>query len=667
MNGPPVTRAGRHLDALLKNLFYCPACATWRTQKAAQATLRRAQRSSSRRHASTLSSHTAVNAQKRIAPRYQALYDALGDVRKKASAQVNLSRLQLALQGLESETPTTRVAILGLNVQDTARRLVRLLLADALEDEASWERELLVGNEDLSQGLVIRFGQPPNPSLQRPRLSIPVLYIPSSVLERNNMEILVSSISGLKPGELLQGAQTVPADAFLSPSIGTPTAFNGRQTTISQPVHNTLLVTKGMDQLLSAAELLASTDFAAIEDRNAVRLAVNLEDIKANDSEQVLILDVAKAEQGLAAIRRSVSEATTYEHKWVDSGMPAMSTWLTVVSAARSDGPIPKAVKDLISGLLTNALRNLEAQAALEAQSNAAKSLSMAARRNLDEAIEAFSRNAHEELQAGLAAAWSSRNWRKLAWYKLFWRVDDVGLIITDLVTNAWLPQTERAVFELCGRLSQAGISPMEAVPSQQQHEAFPTTEPRADGVAQTTPSVLLAHADLATQTPLHAVVTNKAGVAEIQMIPSPQPVPLSSSIATTRSRHLESAITDLTATAQQIVLKTVSITGLTAGLSALTYISLTPGSLYEAGTIVALGTAFALRRMQTDWLKATKALEGGLYEEGRDLIRRIVVRMRELVENASRVVEDELEVRSRKEAQDAITRARDELDRLEK
>ncbi|KIW99377.1 uncharacterized protein Z518_11365 [Rhinocladiella mackenziei CBS 650.93] len=653
------------LDALLDALFYCPSCTAWRTTKPLQSSLRRAFRSA-RQSASTLSSGTAVNATKNIPTRYKALYEALGDVRKKASAQVNLSRLQLALQGLEFEIPTTRVAVLGLNVPETARRIVRLLLADALKDESQWERQLLKQDSDFSQGLVIRYGQPPNPNLPQARNPIPVLYVPSEILERNNIEILVSAVSGPRTGELLQAAQAVTSDAFLSPSIGTPTAANGRQTTISQPVHSSLLVTNGLDELLIAAELLASTNFAAGEDRKSVRLVANLEGIEGEAPGQVLIVNVAKAEEGLAAIRRSVGEATSYEHKWIDSGMPLLSSWLTLASASRSEGPIPTPVRMLISSLLTNASRNLQAQAALEARSQAERSLSLATRANLEASIEEFSRKAHLELQSGLASAWSSRNWRKLAWYKLFWRVDDVGLIITDLVTNAWLPHTERAVYELSGRLSQAGILPMDLISTYRQSEGIGTTRTTVDRVAEAIP-VVQAQAEMATDPPMQPVVTNAAGTVEATMAAVGRSIPLSTSISMTRSRQIDRAIMNLTSTAQQIVLKTLSLTGLSAGLSALTYVSITPGSLYEAGTIVAVGTAYALWRMQGDWLKATKALEDGLYEEGRTVIQKIVGRMTELIEKGSRVIEDEVEVRSRQEAENAVMKAREELDRLEK
>jgi hypothetical protein len=552
---------------------------------------------------------------------------------------VSQSRLQLAQQALETERPKIRVAVLGLNVQDTARRIVRLLLADALESEQGWESQLLQSSAS-GEGVLIRYGDTPNPNLPPTRTSMPILNIPASVLERSNVEILVSSLS--PPAALGQesNGQTVPADTFLAPAIGTPTAASGRQTMISQPVHSTLVVLRGLDELLSLAELLASTRFGSAEDRASIRVAMEQSGTLPLTPGQIILLDAKNAEDGLAAIRRSIDEATTYEHKWVSSGMPALSTWLSHV--ADPSGPIPMAVRILISSLLSATSSSLQEYAKLD-QMPASSKLSLASRTNLESSIDEFSRNAHSELQSGLSSAWSSRNWRKLAWYKLFWRVDDVGLIISDLINNAWLPRTERAVYELSGRLSQAGISPV---------DVNPTTSPPILPVAEIATSNLSPHplpvlqAQLsvasAEQTPTQPMIINAAGFPSISMIPTPQPTPLSASISITRTSQISNAITSLSHTAQQLVFRTLSITGFSGGLSALTYVSLTPGSLYEAGTIVALGTAFALYRMQGSWQRATKDLEDSLFNEGRKAIQRVAGSMRELVEVSGKGVDEE-------------------------
>ena len=63
-----------------------------------------------RRRISNIAPVTAVNAQKNIPLEYKELHDALKDLESSAGVYVNLSQLQLALQGLESRDAVTRVA-----------------------------------------------------------------------------------------------------------------------------------------------------------------------------------------------------------------------------------------------------------------------------------------------------------------------------------------------------------------------------------------------------------------------------------------------------------------------------------------------------------------------------------------------------------------------------
>ena len=642
------------LDKVLDRLLFCPSCSTWRVPKRLPS-----QRVSQPRAASTLSSTTAINASKNVPTSLRPLHAALGELRRKAPAHISLSRLQLAEQGLESETPKIRIAVLGLNVQDTARKVVRLLLADALESEQAWEKELLQKDAD-GRGVLIRYGEMPNPNLPPTRTSIPVLNIPARVLEKANVEILVSSISSTLSTETNGNGRYIPPDMFLSPTIGTPTAATGRETMITQPVHSTLVVTKGLDELMSLSELLASTKFLSSDDRESIRVAMEQHGVRLPPDGQIILLDTQSAEEGLTAIRRSIEEATTFEHKWTDSGMPALATWLAQVS--EKSGPIPDPVYKLISSLLAATSSSVQAYARLEQITVESTRLSLATSTNLESSIEEFSRNAHVELQSGLASAWSSRNWRKLAWYKLFWRVDDVGLIVSDLINSAWLPRTEKAVYELSGRLAQAGVSPVGFLP------ALPSTpavvEPTVSSPATDALPILQAQARIATSPTVQPVITtNATGSATISMASTTQPIPLSASISATRSNQINRAIADLTFTAQQLVFRTLSITGLSAGLSGLTYISLTPGSLYEAGTIVAAGTVFALYRMQGSWQTATKGLEDGLFDEGRKTIQRIVERMKELV--ALKARRNEGQDRTVVEAMEAVEKARVEFERV--
>lgn len=424
---------------------------------------------------------------------------------------------------------------------------------------------------------------------------------------------------------------------------------------ISQPVHQALVVAKGLEELFQVAELLASTDFASEEDKECIRVAMQHTGVKTEG--KAMTVDVDKATRGLDAIRKSLTEATTYEHQWVDSGMPNLMKWLTI--ASKTEGRIPTQISALLSSIIQSASASLDAQAKRETSE---QNLERSVITNLDTTIDDFSRNAHQELQSGLASAWSSRNWRKLAWYKLFWRVDDVGLIVTDLITNAWLPRTERAVYELSGRLAQAGISPMDMIASPAAPGQMPT-EKQSLPATQQLP--LLQAQAASSETPIEPVITNEGGTASVAMQPAPQLMPLSSSISAIRAAQISQAIDSLSSQAQQLVLRTLSVTGLSAGLSGLTYLSITPGSFYEAGTIVAVGTAFALWQMQGGWLRATKQMENNLFNEGRNTIKRIVGRMRQLVNQKAQPTVDQAEEQRWRAARASVDKVKVELEQL--
>lgn len=102
------------------------------------------------RHATNLASRTAINPPSNVPAENQQLYASLDRLKDIASDYVNQSRLQLALRGLETSRPTVRIGLLGLG-QDgdvAARKLARVLLADALGDEGQWEKMLKQPSQD---------------------------------------------------------------------------------------------------------------------------------------------------------------------------------------------------------------------------------------------------------------------------------------------------------------------------------------------------------------------------------------------------------------------------------------------------------------------------------------------------------------------------------------
>jgi chemotaxis protein histidine kinase CheA len=512
---------------------------------------------------------------------------------------------------------------------------------------------------------VIRYGRPRNEALQSPKSALPVLLIPSPVLQNLNMEILISSVNA--PASTVKSTGNVPSDALVSPFITIPAATDGRQSVISQPVHRTLLVMSGLDQLLSVAELLARTRFASETEKKLVDVVVDTTgEMKTSDLKTIAVSTV-KAEEGLRIVREAFANATQYEKAWTESGMPALSRWLASSSAKTSTG-LSSTLRDVIASALEATSNNIATEAQ-EAEATArSKALSDASRKSLEIAIATFARQGHAELQSGLAAAWSSRNWRKLAFWKLFWRVDDVPLVVTDLVTTAWLPRTERAVYELSGRLKQAGIPtaiyPEPTAISEPQISAVPVVENVKEMAANPAATPLILASTATTESVSTPVLPPHRTLTHAGPLPYTTPS-LASAISSSRQKFITTAITSLTSSAQQIVLKAATITGVSASLSALSFLSITSGSIYESATIVALGTAYALRRMQKEWEVQCKDLENGLMEEGRSVLKQTEEKMRRLVRDASQVVEDEVEMRIRKEATDAVEKAKTALSEL--
>jgi hypothetical protein len=107
-----------------------------------------------RRSVFTIAATTSVNSPSLVSAQNRPLYDALSELGHKATAYVSLARVKSVLSSLEAgEKPAIRIAVLGLNGHAKARKLVQLLLADALGEQNSWEG-LITDNDE--RGLLVR-------------------------------------------------------------------------------------------------------------------------------------------------------------------------------------------------------------------------------------------------------------------------------------------------------------------------------------------------------------------------------------------------------------------------------------------------------------------------------------------------------------------------------
>ena len=96
--------------------FVCPSCrfrnalSSFKSHKKTQSHFLTRRRLVQYRHAATVSSVTAVGLRGEQPLPFQQLHDSLISLKNEAAVYVNSSQLQLALVGLESKNPITRVA-----------------------------------------------------------------------------------------------------------------------------------------------------------------------------------------------------------------------------------------------------------------------------------------------------------------------------------------------------------------------------------------------------------------------------------------------------------------------------------------------------------------------------------------------------------------------------
>ncbi|KAI8627684.1 hypothetical protein F5Y19DRAFT_161886 [Xylariaceae sp. FL1651] len=570
------------------------------------------------------------------------LESALLDLQKHAANYINLSRLQLALNGLRQKPghESIRVALLGLtNGSDsskTVKEVLRLLLADPLKDPETWEQE--VRQHDLAQPMIVRIGaEDPaaNSTIVSTRGNLfHEVHVSSTALNSHSLKILLANTNPFLPAPdnvAIDGFE----DAVLVPTVDIPTSDTGRYTPITTPVHKALIVTDG---ILGAASVVS---MPTSEDSNVLKYAVNIPEYKPAETNSLPFtpIDTNTASTGLELIRKNLGNAIEFEHLWFQSNIPKLVEWFKADILTTPDGITKPPVRKLIASLLRNTSAAVQAEEARRLGSSTSPTTSHSSSSTLRKELEDWAESAHSELQEQLDLAFSSKRWRKLGWWKLFWRVDDVGMLSNDILTQRFLPRADRSSIFLAGQMKEAGVSfgPIQNSP-----------ESDTSVVAFDQSSTVVSKLDSdAASTGTNKWPTNiPAARAYLQM----ETVPA------------------LQALAQKLVLQTLTTSGLTTALGALVYIGTLTTTLYEAGAVATLGIVWSMKRMQKQWETARKFWEGEVREEGRKAVRGVEESMGSAlaqrdIQNQERSVTDTQD--DLKKASDLVTRAQKLLVKL--
>ncbi|PNY28898.1 Uncharacterized protein TCAP_01182 [Tolypocladium capitatum] len=554
------------------------------------------------------------------------------ELRDRAPNLVNLARLQLALQGLR-QTPgqeVVRVAILGLGggsgARPAARRVLKALLADPLVEEEAWERELEAHDSSKPLTVLVAPAAGPHVGLEVSTDSaLRELRVSSPGLNGLNLELLLMDVSAPygAPGEVsIESLE----DAVLVPTVDVPSAD-------ATPVHQALLVAHGLTGAVNVSALPLS------ESSGSLRAAVQMEGVSKQQLEADFdIIDVSLAEQGVRLFRQGPQHAMDYERLWFASNLPALTAWLKA-GASSTERATKPAVRQLIASLLRSAISSIQTEQARNlSRTPAAQGTPSAA---LDERFAEWAQRAHAELQDELDLAFTGRRWRKLRWWKLFWRVDDVAMFTNEMLSRRFMPTAEQELVYLAGRIAElVGGSPTYPQPASSRDGKTPGPQKRGLGSGEHASAVAGTTSSAPPRWPGHIAFTRR--YLQTETVPALQSL------------------------AQKLVLQSLGTSGVTTSLAALLYVSSFASSLYEAGAVAALGIAYSLGRMQKKWETARGFWEGEVREEGRKAVRAAEESVATVLEDggASRTVGEQMEELQR--ARDLVARAEDALARME-
>lgn len=452
---------------------------------------------------------------------------------------------------------------------------------------------------------------------------VKTLSVPSPTLLNHNLEIMIQPLT--LNGNI--GSESV--DKFLVPLLEMPNSTSGRVSTLTYPVHKALVFEEGFADLAAFVPIAREKQLSkeALMVAGVINGYWSVAPQNSDSKNAMNPVNVHRAEEAIQLFRQSPENSIEYEKAWFASGLPAISKWLLEGTTAD-----PSTLKTSVRCLTTTILSNAENAILREDEENQQQlllsSVSTSIRGTLDLAIQSWAESAHTELRDQLDIAFCSRSWRKTTWWKLFWRVDDIGMIATDVLQRFWLVEAEKELLWLAGRIEQAGFLGPTAPHN------LPPAEPNPDDVPKFGAFPLSPR--MSDVLPPTSDQTSSDTLIPIPTTPTPYP----QSISLARS-SLSRTTPPLTATAQRLLLTAISTTALTSSLSALLYFSLLETSIYEAGGIAALGFVWSMRRLQKRWEEARGVWEADVRDEGRRALREVEDEMKEVVRDGGRWVGD--------------------------
>jgi hypothetical protein len=504
------------------------------------------------------------------------------------------------------------------------------------------------------------------------------LNIPSRVLEKNNLEILITTLNTAS-GPNITADPSGLAESILVPPLQTPVASSGRTGFVRYPVHKAIVVGEGIQGCLDfgriSTALEATTLGVSSGQQGLIQVALSVPRdsprTQTNDTGLISPVDIDQAGVALDLFRQDVANSAIFNTKWQASNIQSIIKFLASDPMDPITGDAVGLRPTLESHIRSTLDSAADAIAHSEQTANKAvisNSIPDQKRQEISQAISAWAQHAHTDLQVSLANALDSRSWRRTTWSRLLWRVDDVGVAAEEVLRSHWLLDAESTLAFLAGRIEQAGFfrsksgvanfNPDYAMhasdrtvdtktgqvisgeraflaPSQASPAATTTTKPSkgffgkffTDKVPQPTP------ADLYNTHALNAQVVETGGIDIFHSRPWPL------AIHFTRQKLLHTLVPSLQSRAQSLLAQSLTTISATSALGVWLYIATSGSMLAESGAIAALGLVWTLRRLQKRWEDERETWEAEVREHGRVVLSEVEDVLRAVVRENERGV----------------------------
>jgi hypothetical protein len=492
------------------------------------------------------------------------------------------------------------------------------------------------------------------------------LNIPSRVLEKNNLEILITTLN-TSNGPHITADPSGLAEAILVPPLQTPVASSGRTGFVRYPVHKAIVVGEGIQGCLDFGRisnaLEATTLGVSGAQQGLIQVALSVPRdtprTQTNDTGLVSPVDIDQAGVALDIFRQDVANSAIFNTKWQASNIQSIIKFLASDPMDPITGDAVGLRPTLESHIRSTLDSAADAIALSEQTANKAvlaNSIPDQKRQEISEAITAWAQHAHTDLQVSIANALDSRSWRRTTWSRLLWRVDDVGVAAEEVLRSHWLLDAESTLAFLAGRIEQAGFFRSKSGvanfnPDYAMQASDRVLDPKTgkiisgeramlapsqassgkaatgffgkfftDKVRQPTP------ADLLNTHALTAKVVETGGIDIFHSRPWPL------AIHFTRQKLLHTLVPSLQSRAQSLLAQSLTTISATSALGVWLYIATSGSMLAESGAIAALGLVWTLRRLQKKWKSEREGWEAEVREHGRvvlseveDVLRRVV------------------------------------------